>query len=183
MDRAEAEAPVCDITLGAILDSLDKYPKKKPVFKSFCHEYGIIGTEELTEALGLEVLEIIDDRAYIKTMRAKEAFKLEQKRLWLLEAVERYLELHHDKFVIISKAKECWLLAKKVTLIVFNKNDNSVFQPYETNDTKEYFIIFILKTAEEFIPDEIINSFVTRGCKIVRVYDLNDVERKLESVR
>lgn len=182
-DRASAEESVCDITLHAILDSLDKYPKKKPVFKSFCKEYGILELEELTEALGLEVLEIIDDRAYVQTMRAKESNKIEQKRLQLMEAVDQYLTKNIEHYIILSRVDKCWLVAKKVSLIVYTRNDNPVFQPFEKNETNDYFIVFVIKTADEFIADDIINSFITRGCKMIRIYEDIEIRRKLESVR
>lgn len=183
MDRATAEAHICDITLNALLEILEKYPKKKPVFKAFCSEYGIADIDELTEALGLEVLDIIDNRTYILTTRAKEAFRIEQEKTKLRESIDQYLELNKDKYIILSNVPECWLIAKRLSLIVYNRNDNPVFQPYETNETKEYFMVFVAKTSEEFIPDEMTNRFITRGCKMVKILDIGDINRKLEGIR
>lgn len=181
--RERAEAPVHEITMAAILGALEKYPRRKAVWKEFCHEYKIADYDELTEALALEVLELIDDKTYIHTIRAKQKFEAEQEHLRLVEAMDNYLERNAKDFILLSKVDDCWLVAKRVTLIVYNRNDNSAFQPYETNETKEYFIVVAIKIADEFVPDEIIGKFITRGCKMIRVYEEHDIYGKLESIK
>lgn len=183
MSYAAAEAPVCEITLDALLACLEKYPKKKPVFKSFCKDYGIAELDELTEALALEILEVIDSGTYVRTKRAKEAYIIEQQKIKLREAVGRYLEDAHEDFITLDKIEDCWLLAKRVNLIVYNINENSVFQPYETSKNNEYFIVCVIKTAEEFVPSDMIGRFISRGCKAVRIYEVSDIKRKLNAIK
>lgn len=178
-----AEAPIHELTFNAIVTALDKYPRKKPLFKEFCHEYKLLSLDEFTEALALEVLELIDDNTYTLTVRAKRKYEIEQKKAALIDAVTQYLADNDDIYIILSQVEDCWLLAKKVHLSVFSRNDNSVFQPTEVTIEKEYFIIAAVKTAEEFVGDELIDRFISRGCKQYKIYNDYEVRSKFESIR
>lgn len=182
-ERVDPEEPVTELTMDFLLAILEQYPKKKPIFKSFCDDYKIIDEEELTEALALEVLEILDSKSYILALRAKEAKYQEEQKELLKTTVEQYLQKNNKSYVVISRVEDCWLITKRVKLNVYTRNDNAVFQPFEKHEDREYFIAAIVKTAEEFLGDEVINKFVTRGCKIVNILDPIDVERKFEGIR
>ncbi len=178
-----AEAPIHELTQKAILEVLEKYPRKKTVYKEFCTEYEILEIEEMSEVLALEILDIMDNRSYIQVVRAKKQYEIEQTHLRLVECVSNYLSAHSEEYIILTVVPDCWLVAKKVSLIVYSKNSNSAFQPYETNDKKEYFIVVAIKIAEEFTPDEIMSRFITRGCKMIRIYDELEVHRKIGEIK
>lgn len=182
-ERIDPEEPVSELTLDFLLTTLEKYPKKKPIFKNFCDEYQILDIDELTEALAFEVLETIDSKSYIVAMRAREAKFLQEQKELLNTSVQQYLQKNNKTYVIISKVTDCWLIAKRVKLNVYTINENAVFQPFEKHEDREYFIVAAIKTAEDFEGDTIINKFVTRSCKIVKVLDVNEIERKLEGIR
>lgn len=182
-ERVDPEELVTEVTLDFLLTILDKYPKKKPIFKNFCEDYKILDIDELTEVLALEVLDIIDNRSYILALRAKEAKYLEEQKELLNTTVEQYILKHKKNYLVISKVEDCWLVAKRLKLNVYTINENAVFQPFEKHEDREYFIMVAIKTAEEFVGDEIVNKFISRGGKIIKILDVMDVERKFESIR
>jgi hypothetical protein len=182
-ERVDPEELVTDVTLDFLLTILDKHPKKKPIFKNFCDEYKILDIDELTEALALEVLEMIDSKSYILAIRAKEAKYLEEQKELLNSSVEEYLQKHKKTYLVISSVEDCWLVAKRVKLNVYTINENAVFQPFEKHEDREYFILIAIKTGEEFVGDEIINKFVSRGGKIIKISDVMDIDRKFEGIR
>jgi len=181
--KERAEAPIHDITYQAIVDALDKYPRKKNLFREYCREYHLLEMEEFSEAQALEVLELIDDKTYVLTLRAKHKFEDDLNKSRFVTAMHTYLANNHENYIVLDSVEDCWLIAKRVSLMVSNKNDNSAFQPYETKEFKEYFIVFVAKIADEFTPNMMIGKFITRGCKMVRIYDATEIHGKLEAVR
>lgn len=182
-ERVDPEELVTDVTLDFLLTILEKYPKKKPIFTNFCEDYKILDIDELTEALALEALEMIDSKSYILAIRAKEAKYLQEQKELLNTSVEQYIQNHKKNYLVISQVEDCWLVAKRVKLNVYTINENAVFQPFEKHEDREYFIVVAIKTAEEFVGDEIINKFITRGGKMIKILDVMDIDRKFEGIR
>ena len=176
------EEPICDITREGIEQLLRKYPRKRPAFRAFCDEYKIIEIEELSEDLALEILEIMDSASYIRVDRAKIAEKRRVYHETLLDTFNNFLNANKDKYLIMDMVDNCYLICKVINVMVQSKNINSVFQPYETVAEKNYFINFIVKLSDDVNPSEMINAFLIRNCKIVKLIAIDDVKRTLEDV-
>jgi hypothetical protein len=162
-----SEELMSDITRDAIKSLLKKFPRKKEGFVAYCEDNSLLDMDELSEFMALEVLEMLDSASHIRVIRAKEAEKQRINHENLVLMLDEYLDIEKDTFMILDKVDNCYLLCKKINIRVQQKNDNNVFQPYETITAREYFINFIVKLTENYEPSELIKKFLTRlqSCK------------------
>lgn len=181
--KERSEAPVHDITYQAINDLITKHPRKKTLLKEYLREYKLLDLEEMSEDMALELLEIMDSQTYVQVDRAKRKFEEEQQHAYFIDNVEAYLEKHSDKYIILSRVTDCWLLAKRIKLNVYTKNEMSQFQPVERHEDREYFVVIAVKIADEFPANDMIGRFVTRGCRVVRIYEAPEIHSKMEAIR
>lgn len=173
---------ICEITKDAITTILKKYPRKKSVFKDYCHEYKITGISEMLEWQGTEILEILDSTAYIMADRAKAAEKKRKKHEQLLSEFKLFLSNNNDRFIILDKGHDCYLLSKIINVIVQTKNINPVFQPYETIKENRYFICFIIKLSEDVQLTDLMHKFIVQNCKLIGIHDVEDIANTLNSI-
>lgn len=177
-----AEEMICDITHNAINNVLRKFPRKKAALREYCDGNQIADMDELTEELALEILEIMDSASYIRCMRAK---KEEQQIIYhenLILTFTDYIENNKDVYMILEQVQDCYLVCKIIKIMVQTKNINSVFQPYETTVERTYFINFVVKLSEDIQQSDMINNFLSRNCKIVKIVSIDDVARNLDDV-
>lgn len=177
-----SEELISDITRDALNGLLKKFPRKKAGFKEYCDEYAILEIDELTEFMALEVLEILDSSSYVRAIRAKEAEKQRVHHENLVLMLDEYLDMEKDTYMILDKVPNCYLLCKKISIRVQHKNENNVFQPYETITQKEYLINFLVKLAEDYEPTALIKNFLTRSCKMVKITSIDSIARVLDAV-
>lgn len=177
-----SEELISDITKDAINNLLKKFPRKKGGFAEYLQDNAVVDIDELTEFMGLEVLEMLDSATYIKVGRAKEAERQRINHENLVSMLNEYLEIEKDSFLVLDKVPNCYLLCKKISIRVQQKNENNVFQPYETISQKEYFINFLVKLTEDYEPSDLIKTFLTRGCKVVKITSVDMIDRILMAV-
>lgn len=177
-----SEELISDITRDMLTDLLKKFPRKKPAYKEYCHENGIIEMDELPEAMALEILETLDSASYIRANRAKEEARLKANYEHMIFMLDDYLTSKQDIYMVLDKVPNCYLVCKKITVRVQHKNENNVFQPYETITPNEYFICVLIKLAEDYQPTELIKNFLIRGCKMVKISSVDSVARILDAV-
>lgn len=173
---------ISDITYDALKALLKKYPRKKGAFNEYIKENGLTDMDELTDDMGLELLEILDSASYIKALRARDEEKYRIHHANLVTAIDDFLAANKDLYFLLDKVDNCYLICKKIHIMVQTRNENSVFQPYQTTLEKEYMINFLVKLKDDFEPTEMINHFLTRGCRMVKVNNIDSIARILNGV-
>lgn len=170
------------LTQEMLLDVTKRYPKKKPILKQYLIECMCEAIEDLSEDQALEVLEMMDSPSYVRVAKQKKDEELRKYHQSLLDEIEGFLKDNHEDYLVLDIVQDCYLIAKRINIIVQTKNDNSVFQPYETTNEKQYFINVLVKTSDSFQPSPLMEKFMTRGCRMIKIYDMGAVTRVFNGI-
>lgn len=176
------ETEIHPLTLEMILFVVKKFPKKKAALKEYLVQNLVEQVEDLTEDQALEILEMMDSASFVKVEKQKKEEALKKYHENLIEEIEGFLKDNQEDYIVLAAVPDCYLVAKRINIIVQTKNDNSVFQPYETVNERQYFINVLVKTSDNFQPNGLIEKFMTRGCRMVKIYDLGAVVRVFNGI-
>lgn len=171
------ETEINPLTQAMIESVIKKFPKKKAALKEYLVENLVETIDDLTEDQALEILEMMDSASFVKVEKQKKEEAQRQYHQSLLDEIESFLKENHEDYIVLGVVQDCYLVSKRINIIVQTKNDNSVFQPYETVNERQYFINVLVKTSDDFQPSPLMEKFMTRGCRMVKIYDLGAVTR------
>lgn len=175
------EELIHELTLAALDAYTNKKKNKKEIFKLLYTDYDAENFEELNEEQALDLLERLDFRIYMKTIRAKEKLQADNDTEQLYREFHKFMDENKDKYILISDTGRFNLIAKKLKLDVYTINENSHFQPYEKQEKRDYLALFIIK-LEDGNEEGIMEELKQMNCKTVRIKNASQVKSKMEEL-
>lgn len=75
----------------------------------------------------------------------------------------------------------CISVVKKINLSINIRNENSIFQPVERKEDREYFVLFFISWGS---PKECFREpAIENGCPVFEIEDISDIRKIINSVQ
>lgn len=165
-----------------ISNALAKMPDRAAISRQIYERYNVNSFMELSDAESMEVLSYCDGIQYKRIKNQRDSKAYNENLLLLNKKIETFVDDNSKVYQILSDGPGFYLVVKKINPTVHINIVASVFQPIEKNVEREYFILFLVQTEEEWKPDGAIEGLMAMGIKQLKVLKWDKVESKFESV-
>lgn len=176
------ETPIAEIVLTAIEQVLEKYPKKAVKADKFCIDYGVDYVDELSDASGMHLLEILDSRTYVEVFKERKRLQEEIYRVELREKISDWIEANPKTALLIEKTDDSFLILKKNKFVIKAVNNNNVFHEYTKETETELLVTYIVNAVEPSYT-EYMQQLVDMGCKQVTLHNKFEVASALKELQ
>lgn len=85
----------------------------------------------------------------VKTVKKQKKDDIEKESEKIIDAIYDYVDRNDDRFLILNISEYNCLIMKRVNLDVIKNNDNSIFMPYSSQDSKQYCVIYVLSWEDD----------------------------------
>lgn len=169
------EKYIDEFTHDLIVKVINKSKNKRKIILDMENEYHVDEITELSISQKLDFLKHIDTENYYTANNEYKRIKKTTKKNKVIEYLQDLFDHNPEKYQIICKVKDCYVIANKKELSVNFVNDNSVFQPYEKSIKKDYITLLILE-LDHYEPNEIITNLKLMGCESHMIVNIEGIK-------
>lgn len=174
---------ISNLTLETLIKVLNKKENKKEILKNLRREYDVTKIEELNEAQGMELLELLDDYTYHVTRKEHIRIKIIKDKEKLEEVILNHIKENNEVYALLEHTENCYVIAKKCKMIIFRSIENPTsFHLYEEKNDREFIIIFIAKT-DDYKNTNLTTKLKRLDCKEIKINKWEFAVYNLEEIK